>query len=110
MGIFDRKPPTPPTPPPPPPDPEEVRLDAVRSALARYEHPLFEFAPEPAGDEVHVHIRYRFNEPQIHTYVMKLKAREIEHSQFAWTFQKQLYDSIYDFVIEMFSNNPQRQN
>ena len=87
-----------------------MRLEAVRSALARYEHPLFVFDVTSEGDEVHITIRYRFAEPQLHTYVMKLKSREIEHSQFAWTFQKQLYDSIYDFVIEMFSNNPQRQN
>jgi hypothetical protein len=110
MSFFNRKPPEPPQPPPPPPDPQEVRLETVRAALARYEHPLFVFDPYPEADEIHVAIRYRFDEPQLHTYVMKLKGREIEHSQFAWTFQKQLYDSIYDFVIEMFSNNPQRQN
>lgn len=109
MNFWDRKKPEPPLPPPPPPDPQEVRLDAVRAALARYEHPLFVFEPAPVGEEIHVTIRYRFETPELHTYVMQLKAREIDHSQFAWTFQKQLYDSIYDFVIEMFSNNPQRQ-
>jgi hypothetical protein len=43
-------------------------------------------------------------------YIFQLRPREIEHAQFPWTFQKQLYDCLHDYVIEMFTRNPQRVN
>jgi hypothetical protein len=84
--------------------------DKVRHELARYEHPLFEFEAHPAGEGVEVQIRFKPPEPQVHTYVVQLRPREIEHSQFPWTFQKQLYDCLHDYVIEMFTCNPQRRD
>jgi hypothetical protein len=39
-----------------------------------------------------------------------LQAREIEHPQFPWSFQRQLYDCLHDYVIEMFVRNPQRRD
>jgi hypothetical protein len=45
----------------------------------------------------------------VHAYTFQLQPREIEHAQFPWTFQKQLYDCLHDYVIEMFTCNPQRQ-
>jgi hypothetical protein len=84
--------------------------EKVRAELARYEHPLFVFGARPAHEGVEVEIRYAPPVPQVHTYVFLLRPREIENRQFPWTFQKQLYDCLHDFIIEMFTCNPQRQD
>jgi hypothetical protein len=85
-------------------------ISKVRQELARYEHPLFEFEAHPAGENVEVQIRFKPAEPEVHVYVLQLRPREIEQSQFPWSFQKQLYDCLHDYVIEMFTCNPQRQD
>jgi hypothetical protein len=95
--------------------------EKVQAELARYEHPLFVFRARPAAEGVEVEIRYApFSgglqvepapaEPQVHVYIFLLRPREIESSQFPWIFQKQLYDCLHDFIIEMFTCNPQRQD
>jgi len=82
----------------------------VRHELARYEHPLFAFDAQPVADGVEVLIRFKPSEPEVHTYTVQLRPREIEQSQFPWSFQRQLYDCIHDYVIEMFTRNPQLQD
>jgi hypothetical protein len=84
--------------------------EKVRRELTRYEHPLFDFDARACGEGVEVQIRFKPSEPEVHTYVFQLRPREIEHTQFPWTFQKQLYDCLHDYVIEMFTCNPQRQD
>jgi hypothetical protein len=85
-------------------------LEKVRRELARYEHPLFDFAARPAGEGVEVEIRFKPPEVQVHNYLFLLRPREIEHAQFPWTFQKHLYDCLHDYIIEMFTLNPQRKD
>lgn len=85
-------------------------VETVRRELARYEHPLFSFEARPAGENVEVAIRFKPDGVQVHNYLFTLRPREIEHSQFPWTFQKQLYDCLHDYVIEMFTCNPQRKD
>jgi hypothetical protein len=46
----------------------------------------------------------------VHNYRFQLHERDIEHPQFPWTFQRQLYDCLHDYIIEMFTCNPQREN
>jgi len=82
-------------------------LDKVRAELARYEHPLFAFDARHVGEAVEVVIAFRATEPAVHTYVYSLQARDIEQAQFPWTFQRQLYDCLHDYVVEMFTRNPQ---
>jgi len=84
--------------------------EKVRAELALYEHPLFVFDARPAAEGVEVEIRYSPPVPEVHVYVFLLRPREIESKQFPWIFQKQLYDCLHDFVIEMFTGNPQRQD
>lgn len=84
-------------------------LEKVRRELARYEHPLFAFEARPAGEGVAIDIRCRLDGANVHVYEMLLRPREIDHPQFPWSFQKQLYDSLHDYVIEMFTRNPQEQ-
>ena len=85
-------------------------LEKVRRELARYDHPLFTFDARDAGDSVEVLIGFRAAEPAVHTYVYPLQRRDLENSQFPWTFQRQLYDCLHDYVVEMFTRNPQCQD
>jgi hypothetical protein len=88
-------------------------LEKVQRELVRYEHPLFEFGAHAAGngvEGVEVEIRFKPEGVEVHTYQFLLRPREIENKQFPWTFQRQLYDCLHDYVIEMFTCNPQRQD
>lgn len=85
-------------------------LEKVKKELGRYEHPLFDFDAHPAAGGVEVVIRFKPAGVEVHTYQFLLQPREIEHSQFPWSFQRQLYDCLHDYVIEMFTCNPQRQD
>jgi hypothetical protein len=84
------------------------RVEVVRAELLHYEHPLFTFESRPWGDGAEVEIRCRLE--GVHSYLLQLRPREIDHPQFPWMFQKQLYDSLHDYLVEMFTNNPQRQD
>jgi hypothetical protein len=81
----------------------------VRNELARYDHPLFLFHAHPASRGVEVQIRFRPLDVEVHTYTFLLQPRDIEHAQFPWTFQRQLYDCLHDYIIEMFTRTPQMQ-
>jgi len=35
-----------------------------------------------------------------------LHERDIQNTQFRWTFQKLLYDCLTDYVVELFTKNP----
>ena len=85
-------------------------LEKVRQELVRYEHPLFVFDAQDARDGVEVHIRFKPEGVDVHNYQFLLRPREIENKQFPWSFQRQLYDCLHDYVIEMFTCNPQRQD
>ena len=85
-------------------------VEKVRNELARYDHPLFVFDAREAGDGVEVEIRFRPPATELHTYFFQMRPREIEHAQFPWTFQRQLYDCLHDYIIEMFTRNPQRKD
>jgi hypothetical protein len=39
-------------------------------------------------------------------YRITLNERDIENSQFPWTFQRLLYDCLHDYVVELFTRNP----
>ena len=90
--------------------PEDEMLSKVRQELTKYEHPLFDFEARSAKESVEVLIRFKPLQPEVHEYTIQLRPRDIEHSQFPWTFQKHLYDCLHDYVIEMFTRNPQREN
>ena len=85
-------------------------LGKVQTEVVRYEHPLFDFEARSTGEGVEVEIRYKPTNAEVHNYTFQLQPREIENSQFPWTFQKQLYDCFHDYVVEMFTRNPQRVN
>jgi hypothetical protein len=88
----------------------EELLERVKRELERYEHPLFDFDAGCASGGIEVTIRFKPAGVEVHTYYFLLQAREIEHPQFPWSFQRQLYDCLHDYVIEMFVRNPQRRD
>jgi hypothetical protein len=85
-------------------------VEKVRMELEKYEHPLFLFEAHAAGETVEVRIRPVRADEQVHEYTFALQGREIEHARFTWTFQKHFYDCLHDYIIEMFTRNPQRDS
>ena len=86
-----------------------ARLEKVRGALADYEHPLLEFSARENGAGIDVLITLKHPVDGIKPYAFSLHPREIDHSQFAWEFQRQLYDCLHDYMIELFTRNPQQK-
>lgn len=84
----------------------EALAARVQAELARYEHPLFDFEARPSPHGIGIEIRCRFSPAEPSSYVFQLKPRGVENSQFPWIFQKQLYDCLHDYIIEMFIHNP----
>ena len=91
--------------------PSEQRLQRVLQQLALYEHPLLIFEARPdartAGEGVEVIIRFKDAALPVHTYYFQMHPRDLDHPQFEWTFQRQLYDCLHDYRIEMFTRTPQ---
>jgi len=84
-----------------------VRLQRVLDQLRLYEHPLLDFDARPKGEGVEVIIRFRDPAVKVHTYYFELHPRDLDHPQFEWTFQRQLFDCLHDYLIEMFVRTPQ---
>jgi len=82
-------------------------LEKVLAELAKYEHPLFQFEAHDAGDNVEILVRLRTAVEGVHTYQFSLRPSELDHRQFSWIFQKQLYDCLHDYIVELFTRNPQ---
>jgi hypothetical protein len=85
----------------------DARLQRVRQQLRLYEHPLLRFDARASGDTVEVLIALRHSQPGIHTYAFELHPRDLDNPQFEWQFQRQLYDCLHDYLIEMFIRTPQ---
>jgi hypothetical protein len=82
-------------------------LAKVEKELARYEHPLFTWKARPAGPGIEVIVELKhpgiYDEP----YRFYLAPRELEARAFEWDFQRQLYNYLHDYVVEMFTRSPQ---
>jgi len=83
------------------------RLDRVREQLRLYEHPLLDFSARAKGEAVEVLIQFRNPPVPVHTYIFEMHPRDLDHPQFEWSFQRQLYDCLHDYMIEMFTRTPQ---
>jgi hypothetical protein len=81
-------------------------LERVRELLSRYEHPLVDFTARENGGGVQLVINFKNITVPVHTYYFDIHPRDLEHSQFAWTFERQIYDCLHDYVIEMFTRAP----
>jgi hypothetical protein len=83
------------------------RLDRVLAQLRLYEHPLLDFDARAKRDSVELIIQFKNPRVPVHTYYFDLHPRDLDHPQFEWTFQRQLYDCLHDYLVEMFIRTPQ---
>lgn len=83
------------------------RLERVMQQLRLYEHPLMSFDARAKGEGVEVIIQLMHCTVPVHTYTYELHERDLDHPQFEWQFQRQLYDALHDYFIEMFIRTPQ---
>ena len=90
------------------PDPQQ-RLERVLEQIKLYEHPLLDFSAKQKGEAVEVIIRFKDRSTPIHDYFFELHPRDLDHPQFEWTFQRQLFDCLHDYFIEMFTRTPQNR-
>ncbi len=79
----------------------------VRAELLRYEHPLVEFAAEETHAGVELVIRLKDGRPDVHAWRGVVHPRDIAHPQFAWSFQRFLYDCLHDYMVELFTRTPE---
>ena len=84
-------------------------LEKVLAETARYEHPLLEFSAREHNGDVELVIQLKDRSLGLHTYYAPVHARDLEHQQFPWTFQRYLYDCMHDYLVEMFQRTPQIQ-
>jgi hypothetical protein len=89
------------------PDSPNPRLDRVLTQLRLYEHPLLNFSARAKGDGVEIIIKFKDESVPVHTYYFDLHPRDLDDSQFEWSFQRQLYDALHDYFMEMFIRTPQ---
>jgi hypothetical protein len=83
------------------------RLERVLAQLQLYEHPLLKFSARTKGEGVEVIIRFKDESVPVHTYYFDLHPRDLDDPQFEWSFQRQLYDALHDYFVEMFIRTPQ---
>ena len=86
-----------------------ARLDRVLTQLRLYEHPLLDFSARAKGEGVEVIIQFKNPSVPVHTYYYDLHPRDLDDPQFEWSFQRQLYDCLHDYLIEMFTRTPQNR-
>ena len=89
------------------PESPHSRLDRVVAQLKLYEHPLLNFSARAKGDAVEVIIKFKDESIPVHTYYFDLHPRDLDDPQFEWAFQRQLYDALHDYFVEMFIRTPQ---
>lgn len=87
--------------------PGSENLQKVQNELLRYDHPLLVFFARENKGSVEVLINLRQPIVPAPTYQFQIHPRDLDHPQFAWHFQRQLYDALHDYFIEMFTRTPQ---
>jgi hypothetical protein len=87
--------------------PASGHLAKVLDHLRLYEHPLLAFSAREEDGAVDISIDLKNSAVPVHTYHFQIHPRDLEHPQFAWNLQRQLYDALHDYLIEMFTRTPQ---
>jgi len=88
-------------------EPVSDSLQKVLDHLQLYEHPLLAFSARENDGVIEVLIDLKGAPVPVHTYVFPIHPRDLDHPQFAWHLQHQLYDALHDYFIEMFTRTPQ---
>ncbi|HEY3617044.1 MAG TPA: hypothetical protein VGK96_09545 [Candidatus Sulfotelmatobacter sp.] len=89
------------------PSASRIRLQRVLAQLRLYEHPLLNFSAREKGEGVEVIIQFKDESVPVHTYYFDLHPRDLDDPQFEWSFQRQLFDALHDYFVEMFIRTPQ---
>lgn len=84
----------------------EQHLAKVKAELARYEHPLFVWDAAPSERGIEVTVRLKYQDIHDDPYRFYVTPREIEANAFEWDFQRQLYNYLHDYLVEMFIRSP----
>ena len=92
------------------PVPDSTLIQKVRAHLALYEHPLLVFSASDVNGSIEIAIDLKDSNVPVHTYHFSIHPRDLEHPQFEWNLQRQLYDALHDYFIEMFTRTPQVLN
>ena len=82
-------------------------IKRVETELSRYEHPLFEWKAEQSPRGIKVVVELKYSGIHDDPYTFYLTPRELEARAFEWDFQRQLYNYLHDYLIEMFTKSPQ---
>ena len=82
-------------------------LAKVRAHLQLYDHPLLALSAQETDGAIVISIDLKNSTVPVHTYRFPLHPRDLENPQFAWNLQRQLYDALHDYFIEMFTRTPQ---
>ncbi len=90
-----------------PPAAANPRLERVLEQLKLYEHPVLTFDAHAKGDAVEVTIHFKDPSVPVHTYAFEMHPRDLDAPNFEWAFQRQLYDCLHDYFVEMFIRTPQ---
>ena len=85
-------------------------LEKVEAEIARYDHALLRFSARQHNGGVELVIELKQPPPGMHIYYAPVHERDIEHPQFAWTFQRYLYDCMHDYLVEMFLQTPKNKD
>ena len=84
-----------------------LSLAKVLDHLRLYEHPLLKFSARETNGLIEILIDLKNCSVPVHTYVLPIHARDLDHPQFAWHLQRQIYDGLHDYFVEMFTKTPQ---
>jgi len=79
----------------------------VQRELDRYEHPIFQWTASPADRGIEVTVTLKYQGIHDDPYRFYLTPRELEARAFEWDFQRQLYNYLHDYLVEMFTRSPQ---
>lgn len=81
-------------------------IEKVRRELEKYEHPFFEFDARETAEGVELLIHSKVPDVLSPTYRITFHERDLQNTQFPWTFQKLLYDCLTDYMVELFTKSP----
>jgi hypothetical protein len=60
------------------------------------------FSAHQRGDIIQIVIQAKNITVPVHTYTIDLHPRDLESRQLQWTLERQIYDGLHDYIIEMF--------
>jgi hypothetical protein len=84
----------------------ENRLEKVERELDRYEHPLFNWSAREVDEGVEVLVALKIEEIA-EPYTFLITNRELAEQGFPWSFQRQFFNYLHDYIVEMFIRTPQ---